>query len=64
MTELVRMQVDFSDRFKDVPDTLRFDWDNDRHQIVELKSLDHETIKEALLEAAHLLSREIRAGKI
>lgn len=44
--------------------TLRIDWDNDRHQAVEIKSLEPEDVVQGLLGAAHLLNKERLNNKI
>lgn len=41
---------------------LRIDWDNDRHQAVELKGLNPECIQSALMQASYLVAAERRAG--
>jgi len=40
---------------------LRIDWDNDRHQAIQLKGLDPESVERGLVEAAHLLAQERQA---
>ena len=37
---------------------LRIDWDNDRHQLIALKSLTPEDVKKGLFDAAHAIQKE------
>lgn len=41
---------------------IRIDWDNDRHQAIAMEKTDPESVRAALLRAAHLLGQEIGAG--
>ena len=43
---------------------LRISWDNGRHQAIVLHSHDAEGLKEAFIQAAHLLAKEIAMGKV
>lgn len=44
--------------------SLRIDWDNDRHQAVQLESLSAENVEFCLSEAVNLLRRERLNGEI
>lgn len=46
------------------PKELRIDWDNDRHQLVQLKSLEAKDIELALFEAIQILRAEQSRGEI
>lgn len=43
---------------------LRLRWSNARHQLVVLKRLDPDSVKNALLEAAYLIGQEQLNGKL
>lgn len=40
------------------PYELRLDWDNDRHHAIILRSLSPDNIKQAFLDAAHLIMHD------
>ncbi len=43
---------------------IRIDWSNDRHGAVQLNSLSAEDVKEALLDTARFIYKEMKNGKI
>ena len=54
MAHLEKIWVNtFEDRHE-----LRLDWSNDRHQAIQLKGLDAESVEKGLIEASLLVQKE------
>lgn len=52
------------ENFKSMRPAIRIDWDNDRHQRVEIKDDTPEAVAEALKEAGELVNAERVDGEI